>query len=114
MKKIIIDLFAGCGGLSTGFEMAGFEIPLAIEKDDWASETYKFNHPNTQVITGDITQITDLDSLLPSNVRVDGIIGGPPCQGFSLSGKRDKKDPRNSLFMDFVRFVKHFQPSFFT
>lgn len=113
MSKVIIDLFAGCGGLSTGFEMAGFEIPLAIEKDDWASETYQFNHPNTKVLTGDITQILDLDSLIPSNVKVDGIIGGPPCQGFSLSGKRDKKDPRNSLFMDFVRFVKHFKPSFF-
>ena len=113
MNKVIIDLFAGCGGLSTGFEMAGFEIPLAIEKDDWASETYQFNHPNTKVLTGDITQILDLDSLIPSNVKVDGIIGGPPCQGFSLSGKRDKKDPRNSLFMDFVRFVKHFKPSFF-
>ena len=109
----IIDLFAGCGGLSTGFEMAGFKIPLAIEKDEWASETYAYNHKDTRVITGDITQITDLDNLLPKNVKVDGIIGGPPCQGFSLSGKRDKKDPRNSLFMDFVRFVKHFQPSFF-
>lgn len=113
MDKVIIDLFAGCGGLSTGFEMAGFKIPLAVEKDEWASETYKTNHPHTNVITGDITQITDLDALLPKNIKVDGIIGGPPCQGFSLSGKRDKKDPRNSLFMDFVRFVKHFQPSFF-
>lgn len=113
MNKIIIDLFSGCGGLSTGYEMAGFEIPLAVEKDEWASETYKYNHPQTNVITGDITQIKDLDALIPTNVKVDGIIGGPPCQGFSLSGKRDKKDPRNSLFMDFVRFVKHFQPSFF-
>ncbi len=113
MKKVIIDLFAGCGGLSTGFEMAGYEIPLAIEKDEWASETYSYNHKNTKVITGDITQIKDLDSLIDKNMIVDGIIGGPPCQGFSLSGNRDKKDPRNSLFMDFVRFVKHFQPSFF-
>lgn len=113
MNRVVIDLFAGCGGLSTGYEMAGFEIPLAVEKDEWASDTYRYNHPNTKVITGDITNITDLDSLLPSNVKVDGIIGGPPCQGFSLSGNRDKKDPRNSLFMDFVRFVKHFKPSFF-
>ena len=113
MEKIVIDLFAGCGGLSTGFEMAGFKIPLAVEKDEWASETYKTNHPNTNVITGDITKLVDLDNLLPTNIKVDGVIGGPPCQGFSLSGKRDKKDPRNSLFMDFVRFVKHFKPSFF-
>lgn len=110
----IIDLFAGCGGLSTGFEMAGYKIPLAVEKDEWASETYKNNHKNTKVITADITQVKDLDELLPKkNMRIDGIIGGPPCQGFSLSGNRDKKDPRNSLFMEFVRFVRHFQPKFF-
>ncbi len=110
----VIDLFAGCGGLSTGFEMAGYKIPLAVEKDEWASETYKKNHSGTKVVTADITQIKDLDSLLPRrNTRIDGIIGGPPCQGFSLSGNRDKKDPRNSLFMEFVRFVKHFSPKFF-
>lgn len=110
----VIDLFAGCGGLSTGFEMAGYKIPLAIEKDEWASETYKKNHSGTKVVTADITQVQDLDSLLPKRgIKIDGIIGGPPCQGFSLSGNRDKKDPRNSLFMEFVRFVKHFQPKFF-
>lgn len=104
----IIDLFAGAGGFSLGFEMAGFDIPLAIEKDEWASETYRYNHPNTKVITEDITQIKDFPDL-----DVTGIIGGPPCQGFSNSGKRDKKDPRNSLFMEFVRFVNHYQPKFF-
>jgi len=110
----VIDLFAGCGGLSLGFEMAGFEIPLAIEKDEWASETYKKNHPNTRVLTGDITEITNLDDLIDkSNLPIDGIIGGPPCQGFSLSGNRDKNDPRNSLFMEFVRFVKFYKPKFF-
>lgn len=110
----VIDLFAGCGGLSLGFEMAGFHIPVAVEKDAWASETYKKNHPATTVITEDITQLLDLSSILPSNItEIDGIIGGPPCQGFSLSGNRDKNDPRNSLFMEFVRFVKHFNPKFF-
>lgn len=113
-QRNIIDLFAGCGGLSLGFEMAGFNIPLAIEIDEWASETYKKNHPDTVVMTEDITQVTDLDSLLPDkSVHVNGIIGGPPCQGFSLSGNRDKNDPRNSLFMEFVRFVRHFKPDFF-
>jgi len=110
----VIDLFAGCGGLSLGFEMAGFNIPLAIEKDEWASETYKKNHASTKVITGDITNISNLSSILPNNIKsIDGIIGGPPCQGFSLSGNRDKNDPRNSLFMDFVRFVDFFKPKFF-
>ena len=113
MKMNVIDLFAGCGGLSLGFEMAGFNIPLAIEKDEWAAETYKHNHKNTKVIVGDITQINDFDNLLQEKIKIDGIIGGPPCQGFSLSGNRDKNDPRNSLFMDFVRFVNHYKPKFF-
>ena len=96
----VIDLFAGCGGLSTGFEMA--------------AETYRKNHPNTRVITEDITKIDNLDDLLGENdIYVEGIIGGPPCQGFSLSGNRDRKDPRNSLFMEFVRFVRHYNPNFF-
>ena len=113
-KYKCIDLFAGCGGLSLGFEMAGFNIPLAIEIDDWAAETYKKNHSSTEVLIGDITQITDLDNIISKeDLPVDGIIGGPPCQGFSLSGNRDKKDPRNSLFMEFVRFVKYFKPKFF-
>lgn len=109
----MIDLFAGCGGLSLGFEMAGFEIPVAVEIDAWASETYKNNHPDTKVIIEDITKVTDLNTILDKPCVIDGIIGGPPCQGFSLSGNRDKKDPRNSLFMEFVRFVKHFKPKFF-
>lgn len=112
-KLNVIDLFAGCGGLSTGFEMAGFNIPLAIEKDSWASETYQYNHPTTTVLTDDITLLCSPKELLPNKAHVHGVIGGPPCQGFSLSGKRDPKDPRNSLFMDFVRFVKEFKPSFF-
>lgn len=109
----VIDLFAGCGGLSLGFEMAGFDIPLAIEKDEWASDTYKCNNKKTKVITSDIKEIVDLDSLLGRGMVIDGIIGGPPCQGFSLSGNRDKNDPRNSLFMEFVRFVKFYKPKFF-
>ena len=109
----VIDLFAGCGGLSLGFEMAGFNIPLAVERDAWAAETYAHNHSHTKVVTQDITQIFDFNNLLAPSTIIDGIIGGPPCQGFSLSGNRDKNDPRNSLFMDFVRFVKHYNPKFF-
>ena len=75
-----------------------------------SSETYSYNHPKIPVLTKDIRKI-DPKKLNLKNV--DGIIGGPPCQGFSLSGNRDTKDPRNSLFIDFVRFVKILQPKFF-
>lgn len=112
----IIDLFAGCGGMSTGFEMAGFNTVLAVEKDEWAGATYQHNHPNTKVHIGSITDIQDLNQLSNQyelSQNIDGIIGGPPCQGFSLSGNRDPKDPRNSLFMDYMRFVAHFKPTFF-
>ena len=106
----IIDLFSGCGGFSLGFQMAGFKSSLAIEIDQWASETYSYNHPKIPVLTKDIRKINPKKLNLKN---IDGIIGGPPCQGFSLSGNRDTKDPRNSLFVDFVRFVKVLKPKFF-
>lgn len=110
----IIDLFSGCGGMSLGFELSGFNVLFALEKDDWASRTYRLNHPNTTVITEDITKIKNIKEYF-ENVTgsVSGIVGGPPCQGFSLSGARDKKDPRNSLFMNYMEFVDFFKPKFF-
>ncbi len=106
----IVDLFAGCGGFSQGFKRAGFESVLALEIDEWASETFTANHPGTKVITQDVRQVSASKLGL---LAIDGVIGGPPCQGFSLSGNRDQKDPRNSLFMEFVRFVRELQPRFF-
>ncbi|MHC1700365.1 MAG: DNA cytosine methyltransferase [Humidesulfovibrio sp.] len=108
----IVDLFAGCGGFSHGFKLAGYNSIVAVEKDLWASETYAYNNPSVHVVTEDITTIDPRD-LTISIADVDGIIGGPPCQGFSLSGNRDSKDPRNSLFAEFVRFVDYFSPKFF-
>lgn len=112
MSNKIIDLFSGCGGMSLGFKMAGFHAVLAIEKDAWAAETYQFNHQETFVHLGDITDIQSPKEQF-NYQDISGIIGGPPCQGFSLSGSRDPKDPRNSLFMDYMRFVRDFNPSFF-
>ena len=111
-NKQIIDLFAGCGGMSLGFEMAGFEPVLAVEKDDWAAETYQFNRQNANIFVGDITEIKQPKQQFQLQ-NISGIIGGPPCQGFSVSGFRDPKDPRNSLFMDYMRFVQDFKPEFF-
>jgi DNA (cytosine-5)-methyltransferase 1 len=111
----VIDLFAGCGGMSLGFECAGFEVCGASEIDLWASDTYRANNPTASLVTGDIRDQKDLDILAGSTRfdRLDGVVGGPPCQGFSLSGNRDPKDPRNSLFMEFIRVLKHFKPRFF-
>jgi len=110
----IIDLFCGCGGMSLGFELAGFETVVACERDLWAGDTYALNHPRTRLVRQDIREIQDWNAVLPENFTdaIDGIIGGPPCQGFSLSGNRDPNDPRNSLFMDFLRCVGHFKPKF--
>jgi DNA (cytosine-5)-methyltransferase 1 len=105
----IIDLFAGCGGLSKGFKDAGFNSTLAVEKDEWAAETYRFNHPATKVLTGPI-QEQNLKAAVEAQVA--GVVGGPPCQGFSLSGNRDPNDPRNSLFINFAAAVNDFMPKF--
>jgi DNA (cytosine-5)-methyltransferase 1 len=111
----IIDLFAGCGGMSLGFKLAGFNSVLASEIDLWAGDTFTKNHPNTPLIRGDIREIQHWEKTVHNyfDGRIDGVVGGPPCQGFSLSGNRDPHDPRNSLFMDFVKCVKELQPMFF-
>lgn len=105
----IVDLFAGCGGLSKGFSDAGFKTTIAFEKDDWAAETFSANH-DAHILTGSIENY-NLLSIIPN--RIDGIVGGPPCQGFSLSGNRDPSDPRNSLFMQFAKSVELSDPKFF-
>ena len=112
----VLDLFAGAGGLSLGFEQAGFHVQAAIERDTWAAETLRRNHPRTRVVQQDIAEITDEEvKALSSAVRYVGVIGGPPCQGFSHSNivKRDPRDPRNSLFQHFARFVSRIRPDFF-
>lgn len=109
----VIDLFAGVGGLSQGFVMAGFEIVLAIEHDKEIAYTYKKNHTNTDVIDDDIEKL-DIKKLKNLYSKIDVIIGGPPCQGFSQKGKRlSLEDGRNYLFKYFITFVKEFKPKYF-
>lgn len=114
MSFSVLDTFAGAGGFSLGFELAGGKTIGAIEIDKWASETFKYNHKNAHVINGDITKLTDVEILNAfEGSRPDIILGGPPCQGFSICNKDngDPKDPKNSLFTEFIRLGKIFQPS---
>ena len=114
MKRIGIDIFAGAGGLSLGAEMAGITISHAIEINRSAVRTYERNHPDTKVICSDIRDLDPTD-LKPKDKGVFIIMGGPPCQGFSLSNTRTRtmKNPNNSLFEEFLRFVQEIQPDWF-
>lgn len=114
-KLNAIDLFCGCGGLSYGFEEAGFHILLGIDNDSKALETFELNHNGAKSICGDITQITYEEDIKPliGSQDIDVIIGGPPCQGMSLSGPRRFDDPRNKLYLSYIRLVQEIQPKAF-
>lgn len=106
----IISLFSGCGGLDLGFEKAGFNVVIANEFDKNIWETFKVNHPNTKLIEGDIRNIKEEN--LPD--KVDGIIGGPPCQSWSEAGSlKGIDDDRGKLFYEYIRILKSKQPKFF-
>lgn len=114
MKLTSFDLFAGAGGLSLGFKLGGITPVYAVEQDKWAAETYAKNNPDVKIDVRDIREISDDEvALLISHGSPDIIIGGPPCQGFSHAntGNKDPKDPRNSLFIEFIRFAKIIKPA---
>jgi len=113
-KRNVIDLFCGCGGLSLGFQQAGFEILLGIDNDRAALETFIKNHNNSKIINKNIENIssTEINNII-NGFSVDVIIGGPPCQGLSLSGLRKFHDPRNQLFLTFVQITSVLQPKAF-
>ncbi len=108
----VLDLFVGCGGLSTGFEKAGFEIIAGIDNWDDALSTFAYNHPRANPINADLGD-PGIVGILSELGPVEVIVGGPPCQGFSISGKRDPDDPRNRLYEGFVRAVQHLRPEYF-
>ena len=109
-----LDLFCGCGGLSLGFEKAGINILLGIDAWQDAITTFNYNHKNSHGLCADLSTLNpkDIESNL-NNKIVDLIIGGPPCQGFSVAGKRIIDDERNKLYKNFVRFVDYFKPKAF-
>ena len=111
----VLDLFCGCGGMSKGLTDAGLNIIAGIDIWDKAILSYKKNFHH-ESICEDLTKLPPekFDELYnKNNVIIDLIVGGPPCQGFSIAGKRDTKDPRNSLFMEFVKYINYFNPKSF-
>lgn len=106
----VLSLFSGCGGLDLGFEKAGFSIPVANEFDSSIWQTFEINHKNTRLLRGDIRNIKEDD--IPE--RVDGIIGGPPCQSWSEAGAlKGIEDARGQLFFDYIRILRWKKPKFF-
>ena len=114
MKPTVIDLFAGVGGLSLGFEQAGFHIVLANEYDDEIAAAYRKNHRKTKMVVGDITALNLEDTFGAFAGKIDVIIGGPPCQGFSQKGQRKTiHDERNFLFKYYGKVVELVRPKYF-
>lgn len=117
MKYSYIDLFCGAGGLSFGFDKAGFENIFSVEINQEFAKTYKKNFPSHKLLVEDIRDISnDTVRELVGNREVDIIIGGPPCQGFSIAGNIGRTfidDERNRLFKEFVRFVSEVNPKMF-
>lgn len=107
-RPIGIDLFAGAGGMSLGFEQAGFDIVAAVEIDPVHCAAHEFNFPDTAVIPLSVANVSAAEIREASgigNADVDCVFGGPPCQGFSMIGQRAFDDPRNALVLEFVRLV---------
>ena len=111
--KIGLDIFSGAGGLSLGAEMAGIDVKYAIEINKSAAQTFRRNHKGAHVICDDITKLSPKEIVGDNQVFI--IMGGPPCQGFSLSNtmNRNMNNPKNLLFREFVRFVDELHPTWF-
>jgi len=109
----VLDLFCGAGGLSSGFHKAGFNIVAGVDNWQDSLDTFALNHSNSIALNEDLDNldINSLDSKV--NQKIDVVIGGPPCQGFSISGKRNPNDPRNKLYQSFVDIVRYYQPKAF-
>jgi DNA (cytosine-5)-methyltransferase 1 len=114
-RPIGIDLFAGAGGMSLGFEQAGFDIVAAVEIDPIHCATHEYNFPATTTICASVIDLTGREIRRRAKLgttEIDVVMGGAPCQGFSLMGKRAFDDPRNQLVFHYVRIVKELQPKY--
>jgi len=115
-RPIGIDLFAGAGGMSLGFEQAGFDVVAAVEIDPVHCATHKYNFPHCAVLPRSVVGLTGAEIRIAAGLgsrRVDVVFGGAPCQGFSMIGQRALDDPRNALVRDFLRIVAELDASYF-
>jgi len=110
----VVDLFSGAGGLSRGFMDAGFNVVLGVDFDDAALKTFKENHGNAEAMKLDLFDHGNIekiyDYLIKREIKLDVLVGGPPCQGFSLAGKREEFDKRNVLYSAMVKASKRIKP----
>lgn len=112
-EHTLIDLFAGSGGLSLGFSQANYQVLLGIDNWECSLQTFRLNHAGSEVLSLDLSQ-PDMNAIVSHRLDpIDVIVGGPPCQGFSIAGKRLIEDPRNRLYKSFVQVVKTLQPKAF-
>ena len=115
LRPVGIDLFAGAGGLSLGFEQAGFDVAAAVEIDPIHCATHEFNFPSSTAICASVVDLTGEQIRSRADLgksEIDVVFGGAPCQGFSLIGKRSFDDPRNQLVFHYVRLVRELQPKY--
>ena len=115
-RPIGVDLFAGAGGLSLGFEQAGFDVRAAVEIDPVHCAVHEFNFPKCISICTDATRLSGADIRKAAKLGsacIDVVFGGAPCQGFSLMGKRALDDPRNRLLLEFVRLTTELNANYF-
>ncbi|NMG19212.1 DNA cytosine methyltransferase [Brasilonema bromeliae] len=115
-RPIAVDLFAGAGGMTLGFDQAGFDVLASIEIDPIHCATHQFNFPFWRILCKSVVDTTAAEIRSRSSIgdrEIDVVFGGPPCQGFSLIGKRIFDDPRNSLVKNFINLVIELQPKFF-
>jgi len=106
-KPVAVDLFAGAGGMGCGFRQAGYGTAVAVELERNAAQTYRLNHPGVPVLEADATKIDakKLRGFIPGLKRVDVVLAGPPCQGYSAAGSRKPDDPRNQMFRHVSRLA---------
>ena len=115
-RPIGVDLFAGAGGMSLGFEQAGFDVVAAVEIDPIHAAVHAYNFPQCVVLANSVKDLSGEDIRLRAKIgmrKVDVVFGGAPCQGFSLIGQRALDDPRNALVRDYVRIVRELDADHF-